>query len=310
MTHRDSDGTIHDRGPLDLTLLRTFLAVHRAGSLTGGAQLLGLSQPTVTAQIRSLEQQLERQLFERLPRGVAPTPVADELAAQVAGPLDALAAVAERGQSGSDSSEPVHLGGPAELLCVRALPALAPLVDRGVRLRVTTGLADDLLDGLRAGRFDLVLSAVRPRGRSVVAEPLMDEEFVLVAAPSWAARIGPVGCDDPGPLRDAPLVAYAEDLPIIRRYWRHVFRTRPPMSPAVVVPDLRGVLAAVAAGAGISVLPRYLCLRELRAGEVVPLLDPGDPPINTPFLARRAGAPERPHVSLVREVLLASAREW
>ncbi|GII54188.1 LysR family transcriptional regulator [Planotetraspora thailandica] len=296
--------------PLDLMLLRTFLAVYRAGSFTAAGALLGLSQPTVTSQVRALEEQLDRQLFERLPRGVAATSVADELAAQVAGPLDALAAVAGRTRPGAVSSEPVHLGGPIELLSTRVLPALAPLVDQGLRLRVTPGLADDLLDGLRAGRFDLVLSAIRPRGRSVVALPLMDEEFVLVAAPVWAERIGPLGCDDPGPLLDAPLVAYAEDLPIVRRYWRHVFRTRLTRSPAVVVPDLRGVLAAVVAGAGITALPRYLCAGELGSGELVALLDPDDPPINTGFLAQRAGAPERPHVALVREHLLGTARHW
>ncbi len=47
------------------------------------------------------------------------------------------------------------------------------------------------------------------------------------------------------------------------------------------MPDLRGVLAAVAAGAGVTVLPRYLCVRELTTGALVPLLDPEDPPINT-----------------------------
>ncbi|MFG2073257.1 LysR family transcriptional regulator [Nonomuraea maritima] len=290
--------------------LRTFLAVYRAGSFTAAGALLGLSQPTVTSQIRALETRLDRQLFERLPRGVAPTSVAAELATRIAGPMDELAAVTERARPGDDISEPVHLAGPAEVLSTRALPALAPLVERGLRLRVTTGLADDLLDGLRAGRFDLVMSAIRPRGRSVVAVPMMDEEFVLLAAPAWAARIGPLTCDDPGPLQDVPLVAYAEDLPIVRRYWRHVFRTRLTRSPAVVMPDLRGVRAAVVAGAGITVLPRYLCAGELAAGELVALLDPDDPPINTGFLAQRAGVPERPHVTLVRERLLRAARTW
>ncbi|WP_203974754.1 LysR family transcriptional regulator [Planotetraspora silvatica] len=316
MSHRHADtsatplGDGADGGPLDLMLLRTFLAVHRAGSFTAAGALLGLSQPTVTSQIRALEAQLDRRLFERLPRGVVATSVADELAVQVAGPLDELAEVAGRGRPGGASSEPVHLGGPAEVLSIRVLPALAPLVEQGLRLRITTGLADDLLDGLRAGRFDLVLSPIRPRGRSVVAVPLMDEEFVLVATPVWADRIGPVGCDDAGPLNDAPLVAYAEDLPIVRRYWRHVFRARLTRSPAVVVPDLRGVLAAVVAGAGVTVLPRYLCARELGTGELVTLLDPDDPPINTGFLAQRPGSPERPHVTLVRDRLLRAARSW
>ncbi|PLW73858.1 LysR family transcriptional regulator, partial [Streptomyces sp. DJ] len=76
--------------PVDLSLLRTFLAVHRTGSFTAAAPLLGLSQPTVTTQIRSLERRLGRQLFDRRPRGVTPTPFADELALQVADPIDTL----------------------------------------------------------------------------------------------------------------------------------------------------------------------------------------------------------------------------
>ncbi|CAM5269025.1 LysR family transcriptional regulator [Streptomyces tanashiensis] len=96
MRHKDSDG-VEGGGAAqpvaDLNLLRTFLAVHRSGSFTAAAGLLGLSQPTVTTQIRALERQTGRELFQRLPRGVAPTPVAHDLAARVAGPLDALAAV-------------------------------------------------------------------------------------------------------------------------------------------------------------------------------------------------------------------------
>ena len=50
--HRTAAQEAAANGPLDLTLLRTFLAVHRAGSFTAAARLLGLSQPTVTTQIR------------------------------------------------------------------------------------------------------------------------------------------------------------------------------------------------------------------------------------------------------------------
>ncbi|MFI9815219.1 LysR family transcriptional regulator [Saccharothrix variisporea] len=295
MSHKPADG-------LDLALLRTFLAVHRAGSFTSAARVLGLSQPTVTSQVRLLEQRLRRQLFERLPRGVRPTSVADELAAEVARPLDELAAVLDRGQPAAPP-EPVHLAGPAEILCLRVLPALAPHVAEGLRLRITTGLTDELLEGLRAGRFDLVISTLRPRGRTLTAVPLMDEEFVLVAAPRWAHLT-------PDTLREAPLLTYAEDLPIARRYWRHVFGVRLTTQAAVVMPDLRGVLSAAVAGAGITVLPRYLCADELASGALVPLLEPEDPPINTAYLAQRAGATPNRHVTLVRDVLLREGRTW
>lgn len=309
MPHREADAA----APLDLSLLRTFLAVHRSGSFTAAARLLSLSQPTVTTQMRSLEEQLGRELFERGPRGVVPTSVADELAAQVAAPLDALAAVADRGGLGADQPpDPVHVAGPAELLCVKALPALAPLTEQGVRLRISTGLTDDLLDGLRGGRFDLVIATTRPRGRTLTSVPLMDEEFVLVASPAWAERIGPdrVATEGAAALHGVPLITYAEDLPIARRYWRHVFGIRLTGQAAITVPDLRGVLAAVAAGAGITVLPRYLCLDELASGALVPLLSPEDPPINTGYLTQRPGASDNPHVALVRERLLQAGRSW
>ncbi|WP_250032197.1 LysR family transcriptional regulator [Paractinoplanes maris] len=289
MTDQISDGR--------LDLLRSFLAVYRAGSITGGARALGLSQPTVTGQIQALEQQWGRQLFQRVPRGVLPTTVADELAARVAGPLDELALVTAP-VAASAPSEPVHLGGPAELLALRVMPSLASLVTRSVRLRVTAGLADDLLDGLRQGRYDLVISTVRPRGRVLTATPLTDEEFVLVAA-------GPV--DD---LERAPLIAYAEDVPIVRRYWRHVFGRRLTTRPAVVLADLRGVLSMVVAGGGWTVLPRYLCAAELESGALTLLNDPDDPPINTAYLVERTAAPATAHLALVRAALLSAGPAW
>ncbi|MDQ0579114.1 LysR family transcriptional regulator [Streptomyces rishiriensis] len=295
---------------LDLNLLRTFLAVYRSGSFTGAAQSLGLSQPTVTTQMRALERQAGRELFERLPRGVSPTAVADELAARVSAPLDELATVAGPDPA-AGRADPVHLAGPAELLCTRALPALAPLVAGGVRLRVATGLTDRLLEELRTGRHDLVIATTRPRGRTLTAVPLTDEEFVLVAAPEWAGRLrAPLATDGPAALHAVPLVTYAEDLPIARRYWRHVFGRRLSDSAAVTVPDLRGVLAAVVAGAGITVLPRYLCLGELASGALVPLHEPADPPINTTFLVQRPGAVESPDVTRVRDLLLGVAPSW
>ncbi|GGQ14337.1 LysR family transcriptional regulator [Streptomyces griseomycini] len=295
----------------DLNLLRTFLTVYRSGSFTAAARILGLSQPTVTTQIRSLERHTGRELFERLPRGVAPTAVADELAARIAAPLDALAEAAGHGPPGRVRPRPVHLAGPAELLSTRALPALAPLVAGGTRLRVTMGLTDQLLDELRTGRHDLVIATARPRGRALSAVPLTDEEFVLVAAPALADGIrGRLAADGPGALHGVPLLAYAEDLPIVRRYWRHVFGRRLNCHAAVSAPDLRAVLALAVAGAGFSVLPRYLCAGELARGALVLLDEPEDAPINTSFLVQRPGASDNPHVALVRDRLLEAARAW
>ncbi|WP_406152203.1 LysR family transcriptional regulator [Streptomyces sp. NBC_01012] len=292
----------------DLNLLRTFLAVHRTGSFTAAAPRLGLSQPTVTAQIRTLEQQMGRALFTRLPRGVDPTPYAHELAGQIAAPLDALAGLEDT----AAAAGPVHLAGPSELLCVRVLPALAPLISEGVQLRVAQGLPEPLIEEMRGGRHDLVIATRHPRGRTWKSVPLADEEYVLVAAPTWAAPTGGHSQADDlcAALREVPMVTYAEDLPIIRRYWRTIFGKQHTARAAVTVPNLYAVLSAVNAGAGYSVLPRSLCQNDLDTGRLILLYDPEEAPLNTLFLLQRPGAETNPDVLRVRERLREAARTW
>lgn len=298
---------------MDLTLLRTFLAVHRAGSFTRAAQLLNLSQPAITAQIRSLENQVGRQLFQRLSRGVAPTTVADELAAKLAPHLDALEEITARDLLGADPLQhTVHLAGPAEIIGGRILPALSDLVRGGLRVRVTLGPGAELLTGLAAGRHDLVVSDVRPRERGLTATALADDEYVLVGAPRWAVllpreRIAERGASA---LEDAPIIADNEDQTLAERYWAAVFDAKPPAPAAVVVPDLRAVLDGVRAGAGIAVLPRHLCAEALEDGSAVTLLDPEVPPLTTLFLAVRVGGLSHPHLGQLHARLLAHAAAW
>lgn len=271
--------------------LRTFVTVFRAGSQTKAAELLGVTQPTVSAHVAALEQALGYALFVRTPSGAEATAKGAELAREVAAHLDALEdSVLLSGLAPSaGSARALHIGGPAELLSELVLPRLDELADAvQVPLRFRFGLADELLDDLEARALDLVVSAVRPRGRGITAVPAYDEEFVLVTAPRWAdAREG-------RELGDIPLVAYAEHLPIVRRYWRSVFDRRPEgLALAAVIPDLRGIRSAVISGAGMSVLPRYLVDADLAAGVLVQLDEPEVAPLNTVYLATRAREAER-----------------
>lgn len=295
----------------DLNLLRTFLAVHRAGSFTAAAPALGLTQPTVTAQIRSLEEQLGRQLFQRLPRGVEPTAFARELAERISGPLDDLDVVAGGNCELDGRTAPVHLAGPPELLCSHVLPALAPLVAGGVRVHVATGEDEELLEQLREGRHDLLITAQRPRGRALSVTELAEEEHLLVAAPAWAGRVeargqGVAVC---AALEAVPLVSTADDMPVVRRYWRTQYgKQHPAVGPALTVPSLHAVIAAVRAGAGYSVLPRSLCAADLASGALLQLEEPERPRTTTLMLVQRPGAEQNSATGQVAEALLEAAR--
>ncbi|MGW7350211.1 LysR family transcriptional regulator [Streptomyces sp. NPDC054784] len=313
---------------MDLDLLRTFLAVHRAGSFTRAGALLGLSQPAVTGQMRTLERRLGRPLFHRGARGVTPTAVADELARKVAPHLDALLEFSEAGVAGEPEERTVHLAGPPEFTSLRVLPALAPLVAEGLTVRTVFGTTEENLDGLATGHCDLALSTARPRGELLATTALWDEELVLVGTPYWAGHLGgatgAVGAaaaagvvGPPAPvvlpaLADVPVVAVHESLPLLSRYWGTVFDADSPVtrSAAVVVPDLRAVLDTVLADAGIAVLPRYLCAAALHDGRLVALLEPQMPPLRTYFLSVRAGTLALPHLARAHERLLRAATSW
>ncbi|MBM7087409.1 LysR family transcriptional regulator [Streptomyces sp. NPDC012461] len=300
---------------MDLALLRTFVTVHRAGSFTRAAALLGLSQPAVTSQIRTLERQLGRPLFLRQARGVTPTTIGDELAHKAAPHLDALVEITETGLEENASLRTLHLAGPAEFVAERVLPALTGLTGedgRSLALRASFGTAEEALEGLAAGHHDLAISTVRPRGALLSASALCDEEHVLVAAPRWADRIGDGTLRRTGPsaLEQVPVIEVHESLPLVSRYWASVFDSRPASPGDVIVPDLRAVLACAVAGAGLAVLPRYLCTAALERGAVRALHEPAVPPLRTYFLVVRTGTLALPHVARAHDWLQRAATDW
>ncbi|MFF6775698.1 LysR family transcriptional regulator [Streptomyces sp. NPDC012637] len=297
---------------MDLTLLRTFVTVHRAGSFTRAAALLGLSQPAVTSQIRTLERQLGRPLFLRQARGVTPTTIGDELAHRAAPHLDALVEIAGTGPDEREGLRTLHVAGPPEFTSARLLPALTPLIAQGLAVRASLPVnAEETLDGLAAGHHDLAVATGRPRGGLFTATPLCDEEHVLVAAPRWATRLSPdVLREGAVVLEQLPVVEVHESLPFVARYWAAVFESKPAATATVIAPDLRAVKESAASGAGLAVLPRYLCEEDLEHGRLVALLDPPVPPLRTYFLVVRTGTLALPHIARAHEWLLRAAGDW
>ncbi len=293
-----------------LDLLVTFLEIYRAGSLSAAAQRLKVTQPAVSGQIARLEEQIGEPLFVRTPQGVTPTQRAVVLASHVGAHVDGLRAALSA--DGPALGGTVRVGAAAELTALRLAPVLADLARRGVRVHATHGLAGDLLSALAEDRLDLVVSAVRPTQAAVLAEPFIDEEFVLIAPPSLAHTIdsGRLAAEPVAALAHLPLVAYDAQLSIVRRYWRSEFGRRPPNRVMMVVADLRAILEAVVAGAGISVLPRYVAAPSLRSGSAVELHRPEAAPLNTLYLAVRRGAPANRAVTVLRDHLQQAARDW
>ncbi|MFP2927770.1 LysR family transcriptional regulator [Pyxidicoccus sp. 3LG] len=298
----------------DLDLLRSFLAIYRAGSISRAAGTVHLTQPALSAHLQALEARLGRPLFTRKARGVVPTAAGHELARAAAAHVDALDVLVDTLRTGGTALEgTLYLGGPAELLTTRVLPALAPLVTRGLTLQVRLDVVTPLLEELGAGELDLVVASRKVGARGLEYQVLYDEELVLVGAPAWAERLPRKALEAPGGeavLADAPLLAYADELPLLRRFFRDAFGTRVRGSARAVVPDLRAVMALAEAGAGVTVLPRYLCEGSLQRGSLVELMRPARPVLNRLHLATREARTQAPRIQAAVELLLRVTPGW
>lgn len=230
---------------LDSDLLRTFLAVAQAGSVTDGAARIHRSQSATSIQIKRLEAILGRPVFERHGRGVVLSeagrkmlPVAQDVTAR----LDsALRDVSQRVVSGK-----LRVGIPDDHGRTKLAEIIAAFTRQHpkVELEVTCALSAGFPDALERGALDLAIYEVE--------HPKQDEEVLFEDPTCWVASTH-------GDFQDA------ESLPVAlfdhACWWRGVaiasLKARAsPYRVAYSSQSVSGVIAAVEAGIAVGLLGR------------------------------------------------------
>jgi DNA-binding transcriptional LysR family regulator len=297
---------------LNLSQLRSFQNIYRLGSFSKAAQHLNLTQPALSKQIQQLEQRLGHTLFTRLPRGIAATPAAHELARRIGSHLDALESLSDTFKLGGSSlNGTVYLGGPSEFLGAKILPALAGLYEENILLRVKLGQPETLLEELQSGALDMFVSTIRLSRPGLETTALYLEELVLIGNAYWASKLPAKQLATKGAdlLSQTPLLAYSEELPLLRRFWRKTFGKVSETTATLVIPDLQAIVQSAKAGAGVTVIPRYLVEAELESGELLELYKAPKPTVNQLYLVSQ-GKKVHPRVAYVRDRLLRSSSSW
>lgn len=144
----------------DSDLLRSFLAVAEARSVSGGAACLLRTQSAVSLQVQKLEQIAARQLFKRHGRGVSLTTYGEQLlpfARQVIETLD-QALIAMRGP---DEKSEIRFGMPEEYSDTLLPSILVGFTQEhpGVRIVIRCGPSVEFPHALAAGELDIALHA-------------------------------------------------------------------------------------------------------------------------------------------------------
>jgi DNA-binding transcriptional LysR family regulator len=253
---------------LNLDQLRTFLDVVELGSFSAAANRQKLSQPAISLQIRQLEKRLNVRLIERVGRKARPTAAGADLLdharridSEVAAALDRMA----RHAAGAAGRVRIGTGATA---CIFLLPpALRELRRRFPELDITveTGNTPDIVKAVQDNLLDVGLITLPASGRMLEFTPLIEDEFVAVAA----AHTKLPDKVTPAIVSRLPLLLFEPAGNTRRLVDTWLGEADIPVRPVMSLGSVEAIKELVSAGLGCAVLPRLALSRERENRDLV-----------------------------------------
>ncbi|MCB1358431.1 MAG: LysR family transcriptional regulator [Maritimibacter sp.] len=269
--------------------MRLFEAVARHGSITRAAEEVNLTQPSVSMQVRALEEKLGQPLTEQIGKSLALTP-AGEVA--LAASRDILARLAEMTSALEDLSGEV--AGRLDVAVVTTAKYFLPKLLGNfksryprVQPRLTIANRETMLARIADNADDLYIMGRPPEAEAVMAEPFLENVIVMVAPPGHRL----VG------RRHVPLARIAEE-DMLRREEGSGTRLAVDdlcraagvkLSAHMEFDDLEAIKQGVISGLGLAYLPLHAVRLELAAGELEMLDVDGFPLRRRWFALHRRG---------------------
>lgn len=250
---------------MDLNEVLVFAAVARAGSFSRAAVELGMPKSTVSRKVTELEERLQSRLLQRTTRKLSLTDAGRtyyDYAARISGEIEE----AERAVS-SLQTKPVGLLRVTAPINVAFLsPIISDYLKRypDVRLELlNTTRTIDLVEE----RFDLGIRAGALADSTLIARNLGSVKWFLVATPGYLKRHGRPRT--PGDLTKRDCLLFSAGRSEVRIALTREGRTHElALLPRLLAGDMDVLLTAATSGLGIALLPTFLCVEALRAGQL------------------------------------------
>jgi LysR family hydrogen peroxide-inducible transcriptional activator len=241
---------------MELHQLGYFCAVVKTGSFTKAAELEGVSQPTLSQQIRRLEESLGAELFARQGRSVRLTHAGNSLypfAQEIL--LQARKATAQVRHLETDVRGPLRVGVIPTILPYLIAPHLGEFSAQypEIEILLSEDVTEQLVERLQACDLDLIVVSLPLHHKDVVCSVLMRDPLVLVTAKNHRLTAA---------MKDNSLDLHGERLLLLKE--GHCFRddmltackhARTEMSPVFESDHFGTIFPLVAAGAGVTIAP-------------------------------------------------------
>jgi len=253
---------------MDLVALQIFKAVAEAGGITKAAARLHRVQSNITTRVKQLEAQLGTALFYRHKRRLALSPEGRTLLAYA----ERLLALSSEAQAALRSGTPrgvLRIGSLESTAATRLPPLLSRyhLAYPAVRLELVTGTSGALVSKVMSGEIEAAFVAEPFTAQGLDMQLAFSEELVLIA---------PKGFAEIHSAKDAahlPVLAFAAGCSYRKRL--ESWLARAAVSPERVMEygSYHAIVACVAAGCGIAVVPKSVirAVRPQREVRIHPL---------------------------------------
>ena len=247
------------KSAVEMRHLRLIAAIAEHGNMTAAGQVLDLSQPALSHQLRDLEAQLRTPLFVRTARRMVLTPAGEQLAQLARSVLPQIDSFERHAIDGEFATPRGTIRIATQ--CYTAYHWL-PAVLRGFRdrwpsveLRVAAEHTSSPIGALREGALDLAVVYSKGADRRIRFEQLFEDEMVVITAPDHPLAEREYVTHDQ--LADQQLFVYSSTA-------RDSFVVREILEPAGVAPEqithiqlTEAIVELVAANLGIAVLAKW-----------------------------------------------------
>jgi DNA-binding transcriptional LysR family regulator len=296
--------------PLDWDKLRVFHAAAKAGSFTHAAEALNLSQSAISRQVSALEEEVGVPLFMRHARGLKLTEQGELLYNTANDVLVRLETARLRLTEAQDNPSgtlrvTTTLGLGAGWLTDRIPEFIEAYPDINLQLIFSN---EELDLGMREA--DCAIRLSQPQQPDLIQRKLFTVHFHIYASPAYLKKRG-----TPQTLRDVsqhrlvtfgePVPAYLRDVNWLEGAVAEFEMSEPPQT--LQINDLRSIRRAVAAGAGVAMLPDYLVGEDMGLVRLVPETEM--PSFDT-FFCYPEAIKHAAKLKAFRDFLLSKARQW
>ena len=177
-------------GVTDLNMIRTFLAVYEARSVTAAAATLHVTQPTVSYTVGRLRRHFDDDLFRRRGHEFLPSPLADRIYPSLKQALTQIDATLEGPPTFDAASHEAEMclavSSLGELTFLPPIAAVALAEAPRLRLRAVSMMAAEAEEALVRGAVDLAISVTVYGPQRVWRTPFRDVEYVAVTSAAHA----------------------------------------------------------------------------------------------------------------------------